>query len=275
MKKRITCLIIICILIFSVTGCGNKKMKKEEKEYNIYDSINSKYSNYKKSIVCSELDDAVDISDDFRYFITKDHKIYELSYDKLFSNNENCKQLDTEYQLLRFFDYRAIGTDGTSLYEIGYTSLKFNTSYREAKNIILGGKEKETYYDLKDNKNKSKDKYIYLLIKDGNIVADGEDIVFQPKENETIDYIVDRTIKTNKNIYVFDKKNTNQEECDKYADVDCIERHSFYPNDSFIYGKNDNLIKNNVNDIAFYKYNGTNTFVMMKDGSVYTDASVY
>lgn len=279
MKRSITCFLIICILIFSVTGCSKRiKMKTEVKKISIYDSINSKYSNYKKNIVCSELNDIVDVSDDFRYFITKDHKMYKLSYDKPYSNDENCKQLETKYQLLRFLDDRVIGTDGTSLYkQDGYDgmSLKLSSSYKELNNTIFGGKIKDPYYDVNESKFIYKDKYIYLLIKEENVVEYGDDIVFQPKEDETIDYIIDMTIKTNKHIYVFDEKVTNQEECDKYADVNCIEKRSFYPVDSFIYGNNDNLIKNNVNEIAFYKYNGENTFVMMNDGSVYTNANVY
>lgn len=277
--RKIMYLFLSIVLVIVLTGCGNQKKEITQKKLTIYDSIKSKYSKYKKNIVCSELNDIVDVSDNFQYFITKDHKMYNISYDKPYStNDENCKQLDTEYQLLRFIDNRIIGTDGTSLYKQDTNTgmnLKLSDSYKGLNNTIFGGREKDPYYDVKDSKFKDKDKYIYLLIEEGNIVEDGENIVFQPKEDETIDYIIDMTIKTNKHIYVFDKKITNQEECDKYADVDCIEKRSFYPNDSFIYGNNDNLIKNNVKDIAFYKYNGTNTFVIMKDGSVYTDADVY
>ena len=81
-------------------------------------------------------------------------------------------------------------------------------------------------------------------------------------------------------IYVYDEKETNKEECEKYADIECESSKGFFENPNFIYGGNDSLINSELSNIKFYKvishidsYTSVKdyTFAITTDGKIYTN----
>ena len=101
------------------------------------------------------------------------------------------------------------------------------------------------------------DKKVYKLDDLGN-----KELIFNLKDDEELEYFVDDTIKTTKHYYVYSEIITNKEECEKYADIECIRKNEF--------NVLDKKMENLLNDAIFYKYSSAT--IVDKNGILYTKA---
>ena len=84
------------------------------------------------------------------------------------------------------------------------------------------------------------------------------------KENyEKIIKVMDNTVITDRNFYVYTQTITNKNECQKYADIDCITKDGFTLLDN-------EKITSQYDKINFIKYNDNNVvFILDINGNVY------
>lgn len=236
MKKTLIIMttFIICILL---TGCGTTKEENilnnnitSFKDLGDLGVTIQKYSNLK----CDVLQDIVDYELYHNFFITNDGKLYQLSFNKLYSNDSNCKQIESDKIFKRFIKSGIIDNEN-NIYEFnninktleefnfepGHTSMPYiqNISKSDYDNIILAelSNEELYYFKVVDNKiykyNES-----FTLENEPSLVLEN---------NEEIISILDGGIRTNKNYYNYSKRATNKEECEKYADIKCNYETSF------------------------------------------------
>ena len=217
----IICVALICTLLFSTMIL--KKDNQNIKEI-------SNIEKYKYSFNCNEIENIIDIEDDFSGFYTSNGDYYNISLDKIFSNEKNC---------------------------IINTSKKYNklTSFE-------GEKKADNEWER-----------VKLYIDGEKVLSENNEIKFEKQQDENVEYITNSTIKTNKRIYVYGPRTINSEECNKYADIECIEQYKFYENNSLFYKEGDDSLNKYINKIKFYKTYGAFTFFILKDDEdhVYTD----
>ena len=256
--------IIICLtLCICLCGCDNNKNNTQNNE-----SINTSKEEFfelenlsgisKKDVVCEEIKDIIDFSFYDNLFITKDGKLYEISFNKIFTNNKNCKQVESGNIFVKFIKGGILDNENNIYYynsdkqlekfdfHVGYPTMPYLVGINQEDYINISAaivSTKEHYFYTKNNK-----VYLYkdLILDDKTLI---EEPIFTFDNDETIEYSIDGTIKTNKKIYIFSSKITNEKECQKYADVDCIYKDNFYELD------NTELSKQYEN-IYFYKSSG-------------------
>ena len=107
MKKKILYLFIF-ILVLGLVGCGKKEKTLKEK-------INEKHT-FIKQVKCELDEDIVDLSKggsiERNKIITK-NKVYTLNLKRIFSNEQNCKEVkidELDDELIRFNGPRIIST---------------------------------------------------------------------------------------------------------------------------------------------------------------------
>ena len=114
MKKKFKILsiivIIILILVGGVWGSINTKQDMEDSErrntMTLMEYIKTHESPVlyfvSKELKCDALDNIKLLTSD--RLITKDNEIYDISFDKLFSNNQNCKKIETNINISNIRD---------------------------------------------------------------------------------------------------------------------------------------------------------------------------
>lgn len=270
MKKKISLIVLCGIVLLGICGCENKNTSNEGnneenklssiKGYNIRetDVVPSYYQ--KVNVKCDEIKDIKDYY--FGYFITNYGELYKFSYDKVFSDTDtNCKRINTNIKFIKFIDgglldennniYVIDKDDNLSLFTFqpGYMPMPYlnDIAKKEYINVSRTMKPNDNihiYFYYSENK-------VYKLKDDFNTEADVEEnAIFELKKDETISYIVDATIKTNKNFYIYKSVITNKDECNKYADIECNYENKFYEipelsNKKFLFYKSGMILVDN------------------------------
>ena len=80
------------ISVFMITGCANNRTseKKDETTNELFNNL------HKVNLNCSAIAKVADINEYQNLFITEDGYLYQISYDKIFSNGTNCKQIESD-----------------------------------------------------------------------------------------------------------------------------------------------------------------------------------
>lgn len=225
MKKTI--LIIICFIC--MVGCSSTTdIKEKENNLNVSSSkLKSKYTS--KEWKCSvPLENIKDISGFENVFITNEGELYEFSLEKLYSNDDYCKKIESNYKFTRFIN-GAIITEDNKIF--GYINNEFIEEpfawtgafrydlYKQHNNIFKFDKGyNETSFDVTG--------ITYYGYLDGNkiIVLDGIEsniaYTYDLKDDEIFLGSYYEFIKTNKGYYY--NGIINSSECNKYADVECV-----------------------------------------------------
>lgn len=199
----------------------------------------------------------------------------------LVSQNVYCKLVESEIKMKRYYGNLMVGEDNKLYYAPSSNGTFYEygkSDYQNFQNQIYGGEVLEGTYNAK------KGLMDYEYIEHYLNVENQKNIYYKAKKvfelelnpNENLEYIIDRTVKTNQRIYIYDKKITNKDECEKYEDISCVEELKFHSNTDFIYENDDSLLKYNFDKIKFYKvFQNSNykdkTFVLTKDGQIYTN----
>lgn len=255
MKKIIICLVLLVII------CGCKK-NEVIPENNYFIKELKPLKTFK--IECNELKEAKEIRSNL--FITKNGELFLLSADKLFSNNKNCKKIDTNIKFDKYFGsyYGStaiiLGEDG-NLYEIheDYNVYRSNEDSFPPKSIR--NKLFFTHYGYFEHLDNKISKY-KVFSNPYNIfdnTENSDELLLD--DNEKIMYLSPNSIITSKSIYYLEKIITNKEECNKYADIKC--------NYKIVWKETNEFIKNKLSNILYYTIN-SDTFTIID-----TDLNMY
>lgn len=183
-------------------------------------------------IKCIKYNGMVDIQPNM--FITKSGELYEFSTQKIYSNEQVCKKIDTDIKFDRFHLFAndrdlsiIISLDNKYYY---YYDGKFqNYSYIINSSLLHKiNDEHKNNFGLYDMGQISYDIYYYIegnnvyeyklkYTNNGNKELVSETIIDTLPENENFVSLEGRIIKTNTSFYKIGIK--NQEECNKYEDI--------------------------------------------------------
>lgn len=273
MKKKMICLFVLLIL----TGCNLKTPVSNEK--NNDNSFTGLNGFQKININCKPISNIIDFSIYNNLFITSDGKLYEISFDKVFSNETNCDLIESDKKFIRFIKGGILDSeDEIYYYESENRVLQSYNSdsiimpnqlhassvpKSNYKNIIYSDEdfkygENQMFYFYYDNVTKK----IYNYSSD--LYKINEEPLFSLDEDENIEYITYSGIKTNKAFYSYGRKAENKNECEKYADVKCIYKNGFYKIDD------NNFIKQ-YQHIKFVQYIEDSYFILDENNNLYTD----
>ncbi len=247
MKKIL--FIIVCLLL--VCGCSSKEITEKSFQKEVLKKYPSgAIGGDGKELVCDALDDVVIFRNDLKQFATKD-KIYKLNVKKVYSNNQNCKEIeviDRDSEFMGYFinAYFEQGFETKesryskdtvqelytpySLYSTSGTQYRFGDSSYKQWFSSLGEKIIYSYYNKKNyNGFVSADNKIKAFQVDSVFGSNGAeetisyiDVDSSLEEDETVLMILRDVLKTDKAFYRIKPYKTNKEECDKYADIKCI-----------------------------------------------------
>ena len=170
-------------------------------------------------------------------------KIYEISMDRVFANDENCKEADTGITVEAIFDNKIIkGTDDKYYYLVGQNDTSSYSEVTTGDNmyyiydlllkdngvvkIITADSNNGSYYILKNDGNiyenivKTKERNLPPEIVTSRIIYDkgefGDDIIDFNYAGESLSTYVRTQDK------IFRMQITNKKDCTKYADIKCI-----------------------------------------------------
>ena len=278
MKKNI--LFSMLLLLLVTIGCS----KKEEKAKVIEEKKFDKLSGFVQiKLNCDAIKNLVDVSHYDNLFITNDGKLYRISYEKLFSNDTNCMQVDSDKTFTRFIRGGIIDSDNNVYYydnennkikknnfENGSITMPYgikDISKSKYKNIIASdldfayGDNQMFYFYYDDLK-----KEIYNYINDTSKLSNKA--LLKLDEDEVLEYITYGGIKTNKSFYVYGREASNREECEKYEDVKCIYKNGFYKvNNSDIYNQLEHIKFIQVENIDTY----TTYYILDENNNFYSN----
>lgn len=278
MKKKISLILLCGIVLLGVCGCDNKPKNDTKPKEEKFTELKNLGSIGKYDVKCDEIKDIVDYLFYPGLFITNDGKLYQLSFDKVFSNEKNCKQVESNNTFKKFIRSGILDNQNNIYYfdkdkyeleiynfEPGYTSMPYIKDIDKSNYLNISSAKKpndsmiDLYFYTKENK-------VYRYDADNNFrLTLNNEPIFVLENDEVIEYSLDETIKTNKNFYVYSSKVKNKEECEKYADIKCIYEDSFY--------KVDKNISNQYENIKFYKtVNGYGTIIVDINNNVYTNS---
>ena len=181
------------------------------------------------------------------YFVTKNNEIYDISFDKLYSNNQNCKKREIDIDVSNIQDYYIFSknnkiynvrdleeeyiTDYSQIYLLDKNIIKIISSdYDNGKINVLVFKDNNIYkqtYNITNGENGfnkitfEKEELYKSLEEYGNIKY----ITFEPYlytnsgKNIQLEENTITTIFSDKGYYYLDEVKTD--ECTKYKDIDC------------------------------------------------------
>ena len=170
-----------------------------------------------KAILCDAWDD-INIIYPNQSFITNDYDYYVFDTERLYSNNQNCKKLNPEgVKIKKCLRGYCIAEDNRIYnYNMENVDAPWMQNSFQNNTIIL----QDTYATLKN------DGKIYLSDYE---MYDEDEILLEIEindENIIMFYGITRrlapiVIKTNKAFYVYNSYIANEEECQKYKDIEC------------------------------------------------------
>lgn len=269
MKKKI---ILICfIFLLCICGCNNKTKNIEE---NIPKEIKKIGDNIKTEIKCEEIKDIVDFSFYENLFITNDGKLYQISFDKIFTNEKNCKQIESNHSFIKFIRGGILDQNNNFYYfdRENYELKSFNFENGYTLMPYLSEIDKSIYSSISSTMKPNNNMPIYFYTNNNNVYLYEEDGSFTKHLNsnpilsldsdEKILYFIDGTIKTNKKYYSYKSKLKN-EECKKYADIKCIYEDNFYSDNE--------EINNQYDNIKYYKEDSESSIIIDINNNIYTN----
>ena len=191
--------------------------------------------------------------------ITTDGAVYEMSLNKMYSNNSNFKRMDTEIKFHHFLEKldalaeSYIVSQDQKLYhraeikevgEYGVTRIEadFGGEITDYTNLVYMRGE-----DYGRDLIKLENGKLYLCETNEQLLGLPEDVV--------VETIFDNTIKTNDGWYIREWYCTNQDDVDKYADVEPNYAYKFVK----IFGA----------DVAYYKSWGGVSGCVVQEGKLY------
>ena len=181
------------------------------------------------------------------YFVTKNNEIYDISFDKLYSNNQNCKKREIDIDVSNIQDYYIFSknnkiynvrdleeeyiTDYSQIYLLDKNIIKIISSdYDNGKINVLVFKDNNIYkqtYNITNGENGfnkitfEKEELYKSLEEYGNI----KHITFEPHLYTNSDKNIQlwkstiKTIISDKGYYYLNEVKTD--ECTKYVDIEC------------------------------------------------------
>ncbi len=200
-----------------------------------------------------ELKDLKDISVNKNLFITNDGSLYYISFDKLCSNNKYCIKIESDIKFSKFLSTirtEVLLSTSNELYDCVYTDKGWE---------FIKNEEAELHLQNNNIERANFQKIIYVpSFKNGKVygrkiyyVRDSylehfsdSQLNLLNKSSSKIEWYVDNTIKSQGQYFCFYNKQTNVEECSKYADVKPIYELDFH--------KIDMPVKN----VVFFKHVG-------------------
>lgn len=218
MFKKISLFVLCGIVLFGICGCDNKQ------KHNVSNNKENNDLIYVGTLVGMENESV--ILTNGNYLITNNNNLYSVSFDKLFSNDTNYKQID--------IDYKPVG--------IAYIDFDLYSIYDSNNNWgVCSEKGCPNSLDKKQNNTKIKLRNSGLYVDDKNSVyfskLDSNDWEFKgneliennsiPKDEEIIAIYYGNGgklyLKTNKGFYVYEEQKNaiNKDECEKYVDITC------------------------------------------------------
>lgn len=256
MKKKVFLGLFVSLALVTIVGCESIN----KKSLTIKERIGKSYEYY-ATIKCAYLDDGiVDLSYDG--FVTK-NKAYELSVDKIYSNETNCKEVP-----INDLDGDIINGSGgayvyTKKYQYGvgkrvqkeiYDNRNYALLSTLGNDIIYGTCGINGGYEIASIDNEIKMIKIASTEENSRIkrIIDVDDNFSLDEEVLTIS---GPFIKTNKAYYKVKRYIENKDECKKYADVSC--KYGYKIN-------KDKELTDNYNDILF-----AGIYIIDKDYNVY------
>lgn len=252
--KKIIVLLICGVMLFGLCGCGkNEEYKFESDKTNDKKTIGNYL--YKKTIQCDILNNIKYIYNDYLsyYIVTNDNQFYLLSIDKLYSNNMNCKKVEN-------FDFLMVKNN----YIIDKQGYEYGTSYDDKTFGKISNTPTNSYNTLKNGditkiETQGTSTKLFILSKNGSIYEEeynrngiinitNKEII--KIENEKIkDFYMDlntldfriKYLITDKSFLTYTEIITNEEECNKYADIKCEKKYEWIKNED-ISSKIDELV---------------------------------
>lgn len=213
-------IIIVIIGIFIKSNMiGNKQDYAEEnKENDKITQLKSQYMRFEWNIdiPLTEVKDICLYCYGEQYFITNDGSLYVYS-DKLFSNNKHYKKIESEKTFSRFLDQYVITTDNILMHidkDYNLEEIKYYHSKEtnEIQKVYTQGQVPNNYIELEDNT------FYYYDYDAFKFKYEKKEIGKFPVNNEIFLGQYGYIFKTDKGYYKYGI--TNQEEVNKYADVE-------------------------------------------------------
>lgn len=225
--KRVLCVCLIACICLCAVGC-NKTSNTNSSGLSANDmTLQEKLDNgvlEKYNLVGGEdiLKNVIDMDcppaedpDAPINLITTDGNLYELSVNKIFSNGTNFKKIDIDKKLVRFWGSYIVDDNG-NIYD-------FSGELVQPSDFEL-----EKYGNYKDDITKLMDfssynyPFIPIAVVENKLYnCATNEILYTFEEDIKIEYVrSNNTIKTNDGWYVLVCECTNQNEVDKYADVE-------------------------------------------------------
>ncbi len=262
-------IVFVFMMVLGFCGCDGDVTR---------DIRHAGYTLNSEKFVCSDLmpKDDSDISyKKIKYFnneyiITEEGDIYEISLNLKYSNDENCKKANASFQVDGLFGDVARAKDGKIYYlttqntASKYSAVSNSEDSYQLYNLLLSDKNNlkiqaidsstGSYYILKTDGNvynyivsRDKDNKNYVIVSSNIAYSkteyNGDIVDFSYKKNDISSYI-----KTNKQ--VFRLRASNYEDCQKYADVECV--YKMTEDDAFIKHREKILAFNGINLITTY-----------------------
>ncbi|MBR2246601.1 MAG: hypothetical protein IKG58_03375 [Bacilli bacterium] len=237
--KKIGFILSISVFILILTGCNGTVTK---------DLRHAGYNLSQTKLTCSDLipkNEKEEAPKQISYMngdmaITTDGEIYEMTFDKAYSNDENCRKASTDIIVTATMDNKILkGDDGELYYAVGSNETEAyrqvtseDNSYELYKMLLTSD---EVVKVISDGENT-----YYILLKDGNVykfiiqkpdrdqpysVMSKVIVYSEEKYGKIIDFNIDMNnnektyIKTKNKIYRMQA--SNEKKCSKYADVEC------------------------------------------------------
>ena len=244
MKK----VLLVLLILFMLCGCGKEASNDgEDKLYDDY--IGMEYIE-KYELKCEELKDSKYMS--FEIFTTNDGKVYQYGRDKLFSNDQNCRQFDEKLDTGWSGPVtigEIVGLRNTELIDSKMNQIEARID--ENKLAVMGEYiyyltgAKEWHFTSENILTRDNDKMYLVEFQEGKV-----EIKNSLPTDEKIISVNGDLIKTDKGYYSLKNKKLNREECEKYDDVECELEYYIIPNE----------LANKLSDKIYNAYPSFNDF---------------
>ena len=128
MKKSVVIVAIVFFILGIIVGKNLNIPEFKDKSKNFETKTdNEEIGNVDKFIIndewmkignfkCKKITESIDINFSKKLFITKDNELYTYSTDKIFSNGENYKKIETDIKFQRFIGNNALVDVDNNLY---------------------------------------------------------------------------------------------------------------------------------------------------------------
>lgn len=241
-KKGIKILLITIVVSIFLIGCGSETKKDtQEKDVASFEKemINNGYT--KVDFVCDGIKGKV-IDSNYNRILTNDGDIYFLSLDKKYSDDTNCKKVDTEIKFKKIFGNELVLSTDDKFYSVTYFDNNMEVKEFD-RNENQGSDDVPSVYEYilstygSDTLSYTYNGNSYIIYKDNKVYYKliRKDYDYENKKykftdrtdneleiNDTIIYMNNSFggfFETETSFYRYEE--TNKDECNKYADVVC------------------------------------------------------